>query len=107
MRILFTLVLFSIFSIFTLNQPYLATQPSLVSVNKQATSAPNQKSSVSAFPSTSKYMPIKDQRSTSNNPSSSAKGQSSVIDIVPSNPLTYSDALNSANPSRKPSPIYN
>ena len=109
MRTLLALLLLINTFVLIHNQPQIPGQPSLVSVNRQAASNNNnQPNTVSASASSCTLFIIKARNGNTNNQSPSNGGASSlVIDIVPSNPLTYSDALNSANPSQKPSPIHN
>ena len=109
MRTLLAFFLLLMFIGFIQNQPQITSQPSLISVNRQASSSSNnQPRTVSASSSSCTPFLIKAQRRTTGSQSSSGGGQSTtVIDIVPSNPSTYSDALNAASPSQKPSPIYN
>ena len=102
------LLLFSCLDL-ALNQPTRVSQLSLVSANKKSTSSnPNQQSTVPSS-STSTQLFIQDSGQTSTTPTSPppSSKSTSVIDIVPSSPSTYSDAMASSIPGRKPSPIHN
>ena len=100
-----TFLLFSCLDL-ALSQPKKVSQLSLVSANKKSTSSdPNQQSTVpSSSTSTQFFIQDSDQTSTTSPPSTKS---TSVIDIVPSSPSTYSDAMASSIPGRKPSPIHN